>query len=467
MDHRERRRLLKGLLAAPAAAGASLWTANDARAQSDYKALVCVFLVGGNDGINMLPPVAGSARTQYDNVRGSLALSSGQITALNATHGMHGSMAALKPIWDQGRMALIFNLGPLARPLTRAQYAEWRDQSDPTRMPQKLFSHSDQQILWENAGADAVTLRGGWGGRLMEVLNGTQVISFGGNSRFGNGSLTRELVLPGPGSSLKLDGWFGDELSARRRAALLTLIGQGSNNELARRYAAFQLDALARSDVLGPLLAQGPNGGTPDTANGELSAAFGHLAGPLNHSLARQLYQVAKLIKNRGTVGGNRHVYLVTLSGFDTHGDQPSLHTALLGQVGGAIAAFHDAMTALGVGNQVTLFTESDFGRTFKPNASSGTDHGWGNQQIVVGGAVKGGRSYGTYPSLVLGGDDDAAVNQWEQQGRWIPSLSVAQYAATLIDWFQPGLTSSQKAMVLPNLSNWPSAAQSIGFMNG
>ncbi|MET0506562.1 MAG: DUF1501 domain-containing protein, partial [Burkholderiaceae bacterium] len=110
---------------------------------------------------------------------------------------------------------------------------------------------------------------------------------------------------------------------------------------------------------------------------------------------------------------------------------------------------------------------ESDFGRTFKPNASSGTDHGWGNQQIVVGGAVKGGRSYGTYPSLVLGGDDDAAVNQWEQQGRWIPSLSVAQYAATLIDWFQPGLTSNQKATVLPNLSNWPSTAQSIGFMNG
>jgi uncharacterized protein (DUF1501 family) len=467
MNTSDRRRWLKVLASVPTLPMASLFASHDANAQADdYRALVCVFLVGGNDGINMLPPIAGDARSRYTAVRGGLALAPAQITALDGGHGMHSAMAALKPIWATGRMALMFNVGPLARPLTRSEYAQWRDQSDPSRMPQKLFSHSDQQILWENAGAETVSLRGGWGGRLLEVLGSGQVISLGGTSRFGNGVLTRELVLPGPGASLKLDGWYGDSLSQRRRDALQSLVGLGSGNELGRRYAAFQQDALAKSNVLGPLLAQGPVAGAADAANGEISSAFGHLAGAMNHSLAAQLYQVAKLIKNRAIVGGNRHVFLVSLSGFDTHGSQPDIQAALLGQVGGAVAAFYNATAALGVANQVTLFTESDFGRTFKPNASSGTDHGWGNQQIVVGGAVRGGRSYGTYPSLVLGGDDDAAVHPWEQQGRWIPSLSVAQYAGTLIDWFKPGLSPSQKAMVLPTLSNWPAAAQSIGFMS-
>lgn len=462
----DRRRFLERLAAAPLLPTASLFASHDARAQTDdYRALVCVFLVGGNDGIHMLPPTAGEARNRYVAVRGGLALAPAQITALNGTHGMHVAMAPLKRAWDAGRMAMMFNVGPLARPLSRADYVQWRDQSDPTRMPQKLFSHSDQQILWENAGSETVSLRGGWGGRLLEVMGGTQVISLGGTSRFGNGVLTRELVLPGPGAALRLDGWYGDGLSQRRRSALQALIGQGSGNELARRYAAFQRDALAKSDVLGPLLAQGPLNGTADPANGEISSAFGHLAGAMNHSLAAQLYQVAKLIKHRATVGGNRHVFLVSLSGFDTHGNQPDIQAALLGQVGGAMAAFYDATVALGVASQVTSFTESDFGRTFKPNASNGTDHGWGNQQIVVGGAVRGGTSYGTYPSLALGGDDDAAVNTWEQQGRWIPSISVTQYASTLIDWFRPGLPAGQKSAVLPLLSNWSAGAQNVGFM--
>ncbi len=462
-----RRRLLRGIAAGAALPGASLLVANSAHAQTtDYRALVCVFLVGGNDGINMLPPTSGEARNRYAAVRGPLALAQSQVTALNATHGMHSAMAALKPVWDAGRMAMLFNVGPLARPLTRAEYVLWRDPSDPSRMPQKLFSHSDQQILWENAGSETVNLRGGWGGRLMEVLGGSQVISLGGTSRFGNGVLSRELVLPGPGSSLALDGWFGDARTARRRSALQAIIGQGSSNELARRYAAFQQDALAKSDRLGTMLAQAPVNGAADPANGEISSAFGNLAGPMNHTLAAQLYQVAKLIKNRSTVGGNRHVFMVQLTGFDTHVNQPDVQAALLGQLGSAVAAFYQATVALGVANQVTLFTESDFGRTFKPNATSGTDHGWGNQQLVVGGAVRGGTSYGSYPSLVLGGEDDAAVSAWEQQGRWIPSVSVTQYASTLIDWFRPGLAVNQKSVVLPMLGNWPTAAQNLGFLN-
>ena len=181
----------------------------------------------------------------------------------------------------------------------------------------------------------------------------------------------------------------------------------------------------------------------------------------MGHSLAQQLFQVAKLIKHRSSVGGARHLYFVLLGGFDHHQAQPYQHSALLGQVATACAAFDQAMQDLGMGNQVTLFTESEFGRTFKPNAGQGTDHGWGNSQFVLGGAVKGGRSFGTYPSLVLGGQDDAAANLWDRQGRWIPTSSVTQYASTLIDWFAPGLPKTSVLPLLPAFGN----ATNLGFM--
>jgi uncharacterized protein (DUF1501 family) len=449
----------------PLAGGCSLLRAADADAQAGgYRALVCLFLFGGNDGINSMPPVDTDGYGRYSSVRRSLAVPRADIVQLDANYGLHPGLAPLKPIWDESRMALMFNVGPLSRPMTLSQYQEWRARNDHTLVPDKLFSHSDQQILWENAGTETVQLRGGWGGRLMEAAGGgQQAISFGGNSRFGAGRALQELTLPGPGSKLELEGyWEGTQTNARR-AALNALLAENGTQLLHQHYARSQRDAIAKGTALGAILSQAPLNGQPDAANPELSAAFGHLSGPQAGPLCQQLYQVAKFIKHRNTVGGSRHLYFVSLGGFDHHGDQLRQQAALLAQLGTGVAAFWNALKSIGAHDMATLFTESDFGRTFKPNASGGTDHAWGNQHFVVGGAVNGGRSFGRYPSLVVGGPDDAAVSQWEQQGRWIPAISVAQYAGKLIDWFSPGM--ADKSSILPTLSAFAGDTQDLNFL--
>ncbi len=447
--------------------GAALVAAGPAQAQSGgFKALVCVFLYGGNDGLNTIPPVASAAHAQYAATRRNLALARGDIVALDADHGLHPGLAPLAPAWAEGALAPVFNVGPLARPMTQAQYFDWRDSSDNSKVPDKLFSHSDQQMLWENATTDTM-VRTGWGGRLMEALGAGPVMSFAGNSRFGAANLAQELVLPGPGAELGLYGfdWSGPQQTARR-AAIDTLARSASQQWLHGRFGEIQQKGFETSSRLGTILRQSPAGGSADPANGEISAAFNHLAGNNNTPLSRQLYQVAKMLKNRSTVGGSRHLYFVSLSGFDTHANQLAVHGKLMTQTGAALGSFWQALKALGLESQVTTFTESDFGRTFKPNSSGGTDHAWGNEHLVLGGAVRGGQKYGTYPSLQLGGPDDAGRQSWEHQGRWIPSLSVDQYAATLAKWFAPDLSLATLRTVLPNLVNFEAGPGiDIGFM--
>lgn len=437
-----------GALVAPAQAQAS-----------GYRALVCVFLYGGNDGINTVPPADDAGWQRYASVRGNTALTRSSVVQLNATHGLHPGLAPLKSIWDAGKLALIFNVGPLARPTTQQDYLAWRGRNDPTLIPESLFSHSDQQILWQNA-ASVTSLVSGWGGRLNDLGGGPSVFSFSGSSRFGAGQASQELVLPGPGSSLGLNGYWNGRQPNARRAALESLVGASSDNLLQSRLSGLQRSAFETAQRLGPILQQTPGSLGPDPANPEISAAFNHFQGDAGSSLARQLYQVAKFIKNRSVLGGNRHVFFVGLGGFDHHANLLGAHAGLMAQLGAALAAFHTATVSLGVANEVTTFTESDFGRTFKPNATAGVDHAWGNQQLVIGGSVLGGKSYGTYPSLLLGGPDDAGVSSWEQQGRWIPSVSVEQYAATLANWFSPG---SATTAVFPNLANFP--VRDLGFM--
>ncbi|MGD9895449.1 MAG: DUF1501 domain-containing protein, partial [Dehalococcoidia bacterium] len=282
--------------------------------------------------------------------------------------------------------------------------------------------------------------------------------------RFGNGRLVQELALPGPGTRLEVQGYFEGNQHSARRAALTTLLGDGGAQTLGARYAELQRDAIARSQSLGAVLAQAPAGGAADADNPEISEAFKHLTGDHASGISRQLYQVAKQIKQPGTVGGSRHLFFVSQGGYDHHEVQLGRHAELLAQLGHALAAFWTALKAIDAENQVTLFTESDFGRTLKPNASGGTDHAWGNQHFVMGGQVRGGRGYGSYPSLLIGGPDDAAVNQWEQQGRWIPNVSVAQYADKLIDWFQPGIAN--KSQILPTLPAFAGSAVDLAFMS-
>ncbi len=443
------------------AAGASLTGTAAQAATGDYRALVCVFLYGGNDGHNMLPPVAASAYGRYAQVRGALAIPAASIVALDADIGLHPAMAPMADIWQEGRLAVVNNVGPLSRPTTREDYFAWKESSDNSLVPDSLFSHEDQQYLWENATSDAM-VRTGWGGRLMEaVSSGAPVYSFGGNSRFGTGTRINEMVLPHPGTSLGLQGFYPDRFSDARMNALMALVAAGSENRLHAALTDSQQRAFEASSRLGPMLEQGPKNGA-DPANPEIASAFGNLSGEMANPLARQLYQVAKMIKNRAIAGSSRQVFVVQLGGFDHHANQLSQHAGLLANLGSSLAAFDRALTAMGMNESVTTFTQSDFGRTLKPNKSAGTDHAWGNMQLVMGGSVRGGRQYGVYPSLELGGPDDAGRQSWEHQGRWIPGISVDQYAATLVQWFAPQ-SGATLARILPNLSRFPIA--DLGFM--
>jgi uncharacterized protein (DUF1501 family) len=447
---------------------AALAPVRSARA-ADYKALVCVFLYGGNDGLNTIVPTDATRHGQYAGVRGAMALPRGALLPLaGSDYGLHPSLGALVPAWNDGQLAPLFNVGPLYAPLTKADYRNAGGGS--ALVPENLFSHSDQQLLWESGTTDAQA-RTGWGGRAAQRLATTNpVISFGGNGRFGLSSGAVPLVLPEPGATFGAYSLQPSDLAwapmRARKEAIDALYAQ-SDVALSQAYQRQQLDAFATSERLGALVKRAP-GNAGNTA--AIDAAFAPITtnGRIATPLGRQLYQTAKFIDARATVQGDRQIFFVQQGGFDTHGNQiagsaqDGEHARLLKALGDAMACFHNAMKGLGMADAVTLFTQSDFGRTFTTNNSNGTDHAWGNHHLVLGGAVRGSRTYGTYPALALGGPDDVGVDSWELQGRWIPTTSVDQYAATLLAWF--GADAGALDAVLPNLRNFGSA-RNLGFV--
>jgi uncharacterized protein (DUF1501 family) len=469
-----RRALLQRASALSASLGvgslANLAAVGTAQAQSDYRALVCVFLYGGNDGCNSIVPTDSGRYGSYSSIRGALSIPRERLQGLgNTGFGLHPSLASLMPAWNEGRLAPVFNVGPLLGPMNKAQYRQALAANSPY-IPDELFSHSHQQTLWETSSTRSME-RTGWGGRASRAMGtANPVISFGGNARYGIFDSGGPLVLPEPGQIFGAQTLTETETRwepyALRRAAIDQLYSQSGDVRLSQAFQAQQREALRLSSRLAPIVQR-----TPGSAgsNGAIDAAFARLneGGRINTALGRQLYQIAKMIDGRATVQGNRQVFFAQLGGFDTHANQIAQdalsgdHARLLAQVGDALACFYNAMKAIGMGGAVTTFTQSDFGRTLKPNNSRGTDHAWGNHQFVLGGSVRGGRTYGTYPTLALGGPDDVGQDSWELHGRWIPTLSVDQYAATLLNWFGGGSVLDQ---VLPNLRNFGSA-RNIGFV--
>ncbi len=471
LDRREwLRRSAHGVVGAGALAQ-TLLAARPAHA-ADYKALVCVFLYGGNDGNNMLVPTESGRYAQYSAVRRTLALPAASLLALGSTGwGLHPAMSALMPAWNAGGLAPVFNVGPLHAPLTKAQYRAASPTS--TLIPDNLFSHSDQQILWETCGNDAFT-RTGWGGRAAQLLSPSNpVISVGGNGRFGLAEIGAPLVLPGPGQNfgaheLAPDAWRQTWAPPAKRAEVLRwMYQQGQANPLAAAFVKQQQEAFEVSARLSAVVKRQP--GDSGVSAG-IRDAFGPLtsSGAIASSLGKQMFQIAKLVEAHALVGSGRQIFFAQLGGFDTHSNQFSgtagagNHATLLQQLADALGAFYAAMQNIGMGGAVTSFTQSDFGRTFVPNNSNGTDHAWGNHHLVVGGAVQGRRTYGRAPELVPGGPDDVGEQAWERQGRWIPSTSVDQYAATLLRWFGAG--DGQLNAVLPNLANF-GAQRTLGFV--
>lgn len=441
----------------------------------DYKALVCVFLTGGNDGNNMVIPINTPSNkinyTQYFNIRNPNGLAIAQsslngtmIAPTNTNYGtwaLHPAFAStsggnpLYPLWGQSKLAVVANVGPLTRFMTRQEY------QDPSIIkPYQLFSHLDQQEIWQTARAEARSANG-WGGRLADKIppasppipvnvsvNGLPLFSIGGSST----PLVLNTATVPLRNLLALNGFTTSADDQTRLNTLVEFTGGDNDNSLIYAANSYTGQSLAISDYL-------------NVNNPTFQTVFP------NTVLGNQLLQVARVIKvvtSQSLV--RRQIFFCSLGGFDTHTNELGNHTALFTQVSQAVRAFYDVTVEMGLADLVTTFTLSDFGRTFQPSGSGagvGSDHGWGNHQLVLGGAVRGKNFYGRprdattpvtiFPDLELGGASDT-----DNRGRWIPTVAVEQYAATLANWF--GLAAQDMNYVFPNLPLF--APADLGFMN-
>ncbi|HEU4934271.1 MAG TPA: DUF1501 domain-containing protein [Pyrinomonadaceae bacterium] len=435
-------------------------------AASDYKALVCVFLNGGNDGNNMFVSLdqyngpAGSLTTGYSNVRAAAGLAIAQASLLpvspvsGGSYGFHPNMPEIRDLFNQGRLAVLCNNGPLVEPLTRTTY-----QNGTGKKPLQLFSHSDQVGLFQTAIANTVS-QTGWGGRLADKtsgLNGSATfpanVSIAGINLLLSGVDTRQLAVADSGTllanvlQLTMSGTTAEQNS--RRVSFDELRTLDNNFKLVKAANDIRSSSIQTDEAL-------------SSVNPTLATVFP------NTSLGRQLKQVALLIKacTDVTAGINmkRQIFFTQIGGFDTHSAEIGGQGGLLTQVSQAISAFYAATVELGIQDKVTTFTMSDFGRTLQPAGSGvtavGTDHAWGNHQLIVGGSVQGHTLYGTYPTLALGGPDDTDGGS-NPRGRWIPTTSVEQYAATLATWY--GLSTADLPAVFPLIGRF--ATPNLGFL--
>ncbi|TAD83091.1 MAG: DUF1501 domain-containing protein [Sphingomonadales bacterium] len=423
-----------------------------------YKALVCVFLYGGNDHANTLIPFDAANYARYASIRGqagseaaagiALARASLANTVLQTpadqrltndiTFALAPTMPRLKTLFDQQAMAPLLNVGPLIAPMTRAQY----DNGSVPRPP-KLFSHNDQQSTWQSSQPEGSP--SGWGGRMGDLALSSNTnamftaINATGNAVFLSGRSAIPYQVSPAGATLYNPLQTGRLFnSAAASQALGTLLRTGTGNVMAADYARINDRSIQYGAFVNDAL-----------RNVTLTTSFG-----TGNRLADQLRVVASLIAARSRLGVTRQVFLVSLGGFDNHDGLIGTHDGLLGQVDFAIDAFYRATVELGVANNVTTFTASDFGRTLTSNGD-GSDHGWGAYHFIVGGGVRGGRFYGRAPQISASSDDQVG------QGRLLPAVSVDEYSATLAQWF--GVSASELPSVAPNIGRF--ASPDLGFM--
>ena len=412
---------------------------------NDYKALVCLFLYGGNDGDNCLIPRSPSEYKTYAVQRGALALPHSQLLPLTLGNG-DGREYGLTPHWpelhrlfQQKKLALLANVGPLVEPTTRAMYVAKR-----ARLPRNLFSHSDQQVVWSNGRPDDLATGTGWGGRVADLINSVNAnaqismsVSVSGANVFQVGNWVVQYQMSPTSGSIGLvnirPGANPDPLSR----AFRELLEQERPGLFEAEYARVMNRAIKSDQVVKAAL-----------ANVNVKTPF-----PTGN-LSLQLKMIARMIAARSALGLKRQIFFCSLGSFDTHGDQVTEHPPLLREISQALHAFYSATVELGVASNVTTFTMSDFGRTFRSNGK-GSDHGWGGHHLILGDAVKGGELFGYFPTQVINGPDDTEF------GRWIPTTACDQYAATLALWF--GVAPSEFVTVMPNIGRF--ATPDLGFM--
>ena len=449
-----------------------------ANVPSDYRALVCIYMQGGNDGNNTVIPNHNDASVSnysaYFNARNTQGLALAQNTLLpisvprisNLSYGLNPNLGVvtgginngIHELWANGKMAIATNVGTLVRPMTRTQY-----QNGSVPKPFQLFSHSDQ-VAQSQAGRSDVFSYTGWGGRISDrrtILDNPgglipMITSINGAQLFTAGQTTLPLAIANAGTSLSQvlnpQGFNTTTESQARRAAFNQLRTQDLDANYIRAASSITDQAIQANQAL--------------STSQETTVTFP------NTSIGNQLRQVARLIKTRTSLSVNRQIFYCQLGSFDTHNTQINGQGTLLLQFSQAVRAFYDEMTMQGVSNNVTTFTLSDFSRTFNPASSGatvGSDHAWGNHLFIIGGAVLGGNFYGGlrpdgtgnyYPTLAFNGPDDADSGT-NARGRWIPTTSVEQYAATLARWY--GLPESDMSIVFPNIVNFPNT--NLGFM--
>lgn len=454
MNEYNRRRFLKRGCQAISTAGLALGAnpmltlaraaETDFSASNDYRALVCIYLQGGSDGFSLFVPTDNSGYQDYANSRKALAVDRSNLLDLSTQSspqiGIHSAAAPLQSLFNDGKLSMISNVGNLIEPTTIQQYKD-----KTVQLPAQLFSHSDQEIQWQqlqgrNRGTD------GWGAIAADYLSQYQQrdyltsISLAGSNYWQAGYGQRPFTMKETGvleySGLDItDDWEGVRAEAFNR-----VMQQEQTNVHASAFADIQNRARNVTAELGAVL--------------ESNSAL-VLDQPDEGTLAARLSMVAQLIAAREQLGLRRQIFYVRLNGFDVHDNQNQENAVLFAELADGMSFFQTAMDQIGMAEQVTTFTASDFGRTLTSNGD-GTDHGWGNHMMVMGGAVNGGQIIGDLPSMAVEGPDSV------HNGRILPQLSATQYAATLLRW--TGLEETQLNHVLPNLSNFGSS--DLGFLS-
>jgi uncharacterized protein (DUF1501 family) len=444
-----------------ASAGLSPFGLLNAFAQgSSYKAMVCVFLFGGNDGNNVLVPLdssnisAGFRYTDYAALRGAqtdggLALTQTELLPVSArtaqpsgvmNFGFHPALAQMRGLFQQNHLAVVANVGALVEPMTRTEYM-----SRAKRRPANLFSHSDQQQQWQTGDLSGFGTTG-WGGRIADRVQSVYnagalyppITTVAGTAIYCTGNQTRPFALV-PNSTPGLQGFSGSAASNARLQSLQEMVTLDTGVSLIQATSTITGNALAQSSTLAGAL-QGATLQTPFPTTG----------------LGRQLSQVARIIKVHGALSLNRQMFFCSQGGYDTHSNQIQDQNNLLGQLDAALKAFYDATVEIGASADVTTFVVSDFGRALQPASGAGSDHGWASHLLVLGDSVLGGDVYGRLPQFALGGPEDSSST-----GRWIPSTSIDQYGATMASWF--GVPTGDLPSVFPNLNNF--TTQNLGFL--
>lgn len=424
-------------------------TASVAQVATPFRAMVGVFLFGGNDAWNMVAPTDGRY-AQYAAARGaSLALAQSALMPLTGTaFGLHPSFQPLKAAWDEGALNVVLNAGSLFQPLTKTLYQQRED-----LRPLNLMSHADEQAHWQGVRVRDVSIDG-FMGRLADKQGSTTalppLISIAGSNLITLGDRSSPLILPSSGSIVRsgYNAAAADAATKARQAALLSMADGAAFGQVVNLTAQGINSAYDQAATANAIVSSTTSGVDRFFVNPTTGAA-------LTSDVSRQLLRVARMIDNRMDLGHNRQTFFVSQGGYDTHDNQvdaantaTGTQAALYSDLAMALAGFYNAMKAMNLANNVTAFTMSDFGRVYKANAQRGTDHAWGSNHLVLGGALKDQTVHGAYPTPVLGGPDDINTD-----GRWLPTISIEEYVGAIAQWH--GVAAADMGYVFPNWSTW------------